>query len=100
MTAVLHRAERVADPVRSLLASRVAGSIIKAVVALAVSTAVCPIVFTAPYSIIIDGVALGSLYGLIGAGVILIYRTNRIINFAAAGLGAVPAVAAVLLIVN
>jgi branched-chain amino acid transport system permease protein len=60
----------------------------------------CRIIFDAPYSIILDGVALGSLYGLIGAGVILIYRTNRIINFAAAGLGAVPAVAAVLMIVN
>ena len=30
------------------------------------------------------GSSLGALYGLIGAGVILIYRTNRIINFAAA----------------
>jgi branched-chain amino acid transport system permease protein len=60
----------------------------------------CRFVFDAPYSIILDGLALGSLYGLIGAGVILIYRTNRIINFAAAGLGAIPAVAGVLLIVN
>jgi branched-chain amino acid transport system permease protein len=72
----------------------------KAMLALGAAVMLCRIVFGAPYSIILDGLALGSLYGLIGAGVILIYRTNRIINFAAAGLGAVPAVAGVLLIVN
>src|SRR3989440_11247371 len=46
---------------------------------------------------LIDGIALGSLYGVIAVGLILIYRTNRIINFAAAALGAVPAIFALLL---
>jgi branched-chain amino acid transport system permease protein len=46
---------------------------------------------------IVQGVALGSLYGIIGVGLILIYRTNRIINFAAAAVGAVPAILALLL---
>ena len=46
---------------------------------------------------IVQGVALGSLYGVIGVGLILIYRTNRIINFAAAALGAVPAILGLLL---
>jgi branched-subunit amino acid ABC-type transport system permease component len=46
---------------------------------------------------LINGIALGSLYGLIAVGIILIYRTNRIINFAAAAVGAVPAVFALLL---
>ncbi len=73
---------------------------IKTALAFAGVILLCRVVFDAPYSIILDGLALGSLYGLIGAGVILIYRTNRIINFAAAGLGAIPAVAGVLLIVN
>src|SRR2546430_4414366 len=45
----------------------------------------------------IDGIVLGSLYGSVGVGIVLIYRTNRIINFAAAALGALPAIAALLL---
>jgi branched-chain amino acid transport system permease protein len=40
----------------------------------------------------IQGASIGALYGLLGVGIILIYRTNRIINFAAASLGAVPAI--------
>ena len=46
---------------------------------------------------LIDGIALGSLYGIIAVGLILIYRTNRIINFAAAAVGAVPAIFALML---
>jgi branched-chain amino acid transport system permease protein len=67
--------------------------------AFVVTLLVCKLYFGTPWSIVIDGIALGSLYGLIGVGVILIYRTNRIFNFAAGGLGAIPAVAGVLLIV-
>ncbi|MDQ1373511.1 MAG: branched-chain amino acid transport system permease protein livM [Actinomycetota bacterium] len=54
-------------------------------------------VFDTPFKTYIDGAAVGLLYGLIAVGIILIYRTNRIINFAAAGLGAIPAVTAALL---
>ena len=52
-----------------------------------------------PYSIpeLTQGLALGSLYGVIAVGLILIYRTNRIINFAAAAIGAVPAIFGLLL---
>ncbi len=52
-----------------------------------------------PYSIpeLVQGVSLGSLYGILAVGLILIYRTNRIINFAAAAVGAVPAIAGLLL---
>ncbi|HET6966057.1 MAG TPA: ABC transporter permease [Acidimicrobiales bacterium] len=46
---------------------------------------------------LIQGLALGSLYGIIGVGIILIYRTSRIINFAAGAIGAVPAIFALLL---
>jgi branched-chain amino acid transport system permease protein len=45
----------------------------------------------------IDGLALGSLYGVVGVALVLTYRTSRIINFAAAAVGAVPAITAVLL---
>jgi branched-chain amino acid transport system permease protein len=48
----------------------------------------------------INGMALGSLYGVIAVGLIVIYRTNRIINFAAAAIGAVPAIWALLLCVE
>jgi branched-chain amino acid transport system permease protein len=48
----------------------------------------------------VNGVALGSLYGVIAVGLILIYRTNRVINFAAAAVGAVPAIWALLLCVE
>lgn len=47
----------------------------------------------------IDGIALGSLYGLIGVGIVVIYRTFRVINFAAGAIGAVPALAALMLVV-
>jgi branched-chain amino acid transport system permease protein len=46
---------------------------------------------------LIQGIVLGSLYGLIAVALILIYRTNRIINFAAAAIGAIPAIFALLL---
>jgi branched-chain amino acid transport system permease protein len=49
---------------------------------------------------LINGASTGMLYGLIAVGLILIYRTNRIINFAAAAVGAVPAIFAVMLVVQ
>src|SRR3954447_16843649 len=51
-----------------------------------------------PTEIVLLGLVYGSLYALIGMGVILVYRANRIVNFAQAQLGAVPAVVASLLI--
>jgi branched-chain amino acid transport system permease protein len=45
----------------------------------------------------VDGLALGSLYGIVAVALVLAYRTSRIINFAAAAVGAVPAITAVLL---
>ncbi len=46
---------------------------------------------------ITNGGSQGTLYGLLAVGLILIYRTNKIINFAVAAIGAVPATFAVLL---
>ena len=46
---------------------------------------------------LVNGIALGSLYGIVGVGLVLIYRTTKIINFAAAAVGAVPALFALLL---
>src|SRR5437763_3616376 len=49
---------------------------------------------------LLNGMSTGMLYGLIAIGIILIYKTNRIINFAAAAVGAVPAIFALLLVVQ
>ncbi|HUR49335.1 MAG TPA: ABC transporter permease [Acidimicrobiales bacterium] len=51
-----------------------------------------------PREIFLNGAVVGSLYGLIGLGLILVYRANRIINFAQAQLGAVAASAALMLL--
>ncbi|MEO6206393.1 MAG: ABC transporter permease [Candidatus Limnocylindrales bacterium] len=48
--------------------------------------------------IYVFGALIGLLYAMIGFGLILVYRATRIINFAQAEIGAVPAVFAVLLI--
>jgi len=45
----------------------------------------------------VNGISLGALYGIIAVGLILIHRTARLINFAAGAIGAVPAIAALLL---
>src|SRR5688572_20037426 len=52
---------------------------------------------TVPHAIFINGASIGLLYALLGMGLILVYRANRIINFAQAQLGSVPAVTALLL---
>jgi branched-chain amino acid transport system permease protein len=50
--------------------------------------------------ILVNGAILGMLYSLLAFGLILVYRANRIVNFAHAGLGLVPAVTALLLVTN
>lgn len=44
---------------------------------------------------VVNGLSLGALYGIIGVALVLSYRTSRVINFAAAAVGAVPAIFAV-----
>ncbi len=53
-----------------------------------------------PRAIFLNGATIGLLYGLLGMGLILVYRANRIINFAQAQLGSVPAVAALLVMLR
>ena len=54
----------------------------------------------APLGVLVQGTVIGSLTALIAFGIALIYRSNRIINFAQGDLGAAPAVFTVLLIVG
>jgi branched-chain amino acid transport system permease protein len=65
--------------------------------AVAAFLAVMGLVFHTSVPDFVSGLALGSLYGVIAVGLILIYRTSRIINFAAGAIGAVPAILALLL---
>ena len=53
-----------------------------------------------PRAIFLNGASIGLLYALLGMGLILVYRANRIINFAQAQLGSVPAVTALLLMLR
>ncbi|MEZ5251405.1 MAG: hypothetical protein R2713_19980 [Ilumatobacteraceae bacterium] len=43
---------------------------------------------------IVSGVAVGSVYGLAGLGVVMLYRTTAVVNFAAGSIGAVGALTA------
>ena len=52
------------------------------------------VLFPAPGSILFLGIVTGSLNALVAMGIVLIYRANRIVNFAQGSLGAVAAVLA------
>ncbi len=66
--------------------------------ALAFATLVWP--FPAPVGVIVNGALVGGRVALIALGIALVYRANRVINFAAGDLGQVPATLAVLLVVS
>jgi branched-chain amino acid transport system permease protein len=52
----------------------------------------------APAGVLLQGVIIGGLTAMIAVGIALIYRANRIVNFAQGDLGAVPTVLSVMLI--
>src|SRR5205085_362027 len=54
----------------------------------------------APAGVLLKGMVIGGLYALVALGLALVYRANRIINFAQGDLGGAPAALAVLLIVS
>ena len=49
----------------------------------------------APLGIIVEGVVLGSINGLVALSIVLVYKANRVANFAAASFGSVAAVVAI-----
>ncbi len=49
----------------------------------------------APLGIIVQGAVLGAVNALVALAIVLVYRANRVINFAAADMGAVAAVLAI-----
>src|SRR6266516_3271533 len=56
--------------------------------------------FPAPNGVILDGALGGGRIALIALGIALIYRANRVINFAQGGLGQVPATLGALLVIT
>ncbi len=69
-----------------------------AIALLAFAVLVWPI--PAPLGVIINGMLVGGRIALIALGIALVYRANRVVNFAQGDLGAVPASLAVLLIAS
>ena len=65
----------------------------------AILLALQAVLFPMPAGVYLQGLTLGLLGALVAVGMCLIYRTNRIINFAQSALGLVPTVIAVDLIV-
>jgi branched-chain amino acid transport system permease protein len=65
---------------------------------LAIGFAVQQVLWPAPAGVLLQGVLIGGLTAMIAVGIALIYRANRIVNFAQGDLGAVPTVLAVMII--
>ena len=53
-----------------------------------------------PYGAVLQGIILGLVTSLVAIGIVLIYRSNRVLNFAQAELGLLPTVLSVMLIVE
>jgi ABC-type branched-subunit amino acid transport system ATPase component/branched-subunit amino acid ABC-type transport system permease component len=58
------------------------------------------VVYPAPVAVLFLGMVLGSLSALVAMGLVLVYRANRIVNFAQGDLGGLAAVLAASLIVG
>lgn len=87
---------RLKDP---LMSDRPAAKVARGLAAAVVFTVIVFWYFKPGYSVFLAGASTGALYGLLAVGIILVYRTNRIINFAAAAMGAVPGIGATMLVV-
>ncbi|HUF33587.1 MAG TPA: ABC transporter permease [Acidimicrobiales bacterium] len=61
---------------------------------------VLQLLWPAPIGVLLQGVVIGGLTAMIAFGIALIYRSNRIINFAQGDLGGAPAALGVILILG
>lgn len=64
---------------------------------LLISYFVVQLLWPAPLGIVARGAVIGGLTAMVAFGIALIYRTNRIVNFAQGDIGAVPALLALIL---
>jgi ABC-type branched-subunit amino acid transport system ATPase component/ABC-type branched-subunit amino acid transport system permease subunit len=76
------------------------GRALAVVAGAAVFLLVVQLLWGPPAGIVVQGALLGGLTALISLGIALVYRANRILNFAQGDLGAAPASLAVLLVVS
>src|SRR5436309_15667679 len=53
-----------------------------------------------PIEVVVLGLITGMTYALLGIGLVLVYKTTRVINFAHGEMGALPAVLIPVLVVN
>jgi ABC-type branched-subunit amino acid transport system ATPase component/ABC-type branched-subunit amino acid transport system permease subunit len=51
-----------------------------------------------PRGILLNGAVVGTLYGLVALGIVLVHKATRVINFAQAAMGSFPALAGLLLV--
>ncbi len=56
--------------------------------------------FDIPFNVVILGLIRGLTYSLIAIGLTLVYRTSRVLNFAAGEMGALPALLIPILVIN
>jgi ABC-type branched-subunit amino acid transport system ATPase component/ABC-type branched-subunit amino acid transport system permease subunit len=56
--------------------------------------------FEIPLNVVITGLIAGLTYALIAIGLTLVYRTSRVLNFAAGEMGALPAILIPILVIN
>jgi branched-chain amino acid transport system permease protein len=72
--------------------------VLDAVVPLVVLVALAVLVWSPTIGIVLQGALVGAISALLGVGIALVYRANRIVNFAQGDLGVVPALLAILLL--
>ncbi len=65
---------------------------------LVVLTALSVVLWQPTLGIVVQGALVGAISALLAVGIALIYRANRIVNFAQGDLGVVPAILAILLL--
>src|SRR5256885_13391717 len=75
---------------------RAGGVVIAALAAIAAAGAALP--NGMPFGVVLYGMVLGGLIGLTAMGLVLIYRSSRIINFAQAEIGGIGATVALVMV--
>src|SRR5437763_10484033 len=83
----------IADTALATPARRYATTALGVVLAFVLAARLLP--HGAPLGIIIGGAVLGSINGLVALSIVLVYKANRAVNFAAASFGSVAAVVAI-----
>jgi branched-chain amino acid transport system permease protein len=73
-------------------------SLVDSLSPLVVLTALSVLLWQPTLGIVVQGALVGGISALLAVGIALVYRANRIVNFAQGDLGVVPAILAVLLL--